>query len=181
MSPLTLPQLIFGTTITRSQQETFDLGYAIGRALESPKIFFLEGDLGAGKTVFAKGLICGLGQPDPDDIPSPSFTLINEYLLRFKVFHVDLYRLETVQDLQSLDLEEILAEPAVIIVEWAEKLGSKGLEDVILVKIDDLGGDNRKIEIQLLIPGAFPQTERGTQSGDSPLNLSEGDRGGKEG
>ena len=165
MSPLTLPQLIFGTTITRSQQETFDLSYAIGRALELPRIFFLEGNLGAGKTVFAKGLICGLGQPDPDDIPSPSFTLINEYLLRFKVFHVDLYRLETVQDLQSLDLEEILAEPAVIIVEWAQKLGNKELEDVILVKIEDLGGDNRKIEIQPL------RTGRGSQSGNSPLEL----------
>lgn len=165
MSPLTFPELIFGTTITRSQQETFDLSYAIGRALELPRIFFLEGNLGAGKTVFAKGLICGLGQPDPDDIPSPSFTLINEYLLRFKVFHVDLYRLETVQDLQSLDLEEILAEPAVIIVEWAQKLGNKELEDVILVKIEDLGGDNRKIEIQPL------RTGRGSQSGNSPLEL----------
>ena len=165
MSPLTFPELIFGTTITRSQQETFDLSYAIGRALELPRIFFLEGNLGAGKTVFAKGLICGLGQPDPDDIPSPSFTLINEYLLRFKVFHVDLYRLETVQDLQSLDLEEILAEPAVIIVEWAQKLGNKELEDVILVKIEDLGGDNRKIEIQPL------RTGRGSQSGNAPLEL----------
>ncbi|PYV92206.1 MAG: tRNA (adenosine(37)-N6)-threonylcarbamoyltransferase complex ATPase subunit type 1 TsaE [Acidobacteria bacterium] len=165
LSPLTFPELIFGTTITRSQQETFDLSYAIGRALELPRIFFLEGNLGAGKTVFAKGLICGLGQPDPDDIPSPSFTLINEYLLRFKVFHVDLYRLETVQDLQSLDLEEILAEPAVIIVEWAQKLGNKELEDVILVKIEDLGGDNRKIEIQPL------RTGRGSQSGNAPLEL----------
>ena len=85
--------------------------------------------------------------------------------LRFKVFHVDLYRLETVQDLQSLDLEEILAEPAVIIVEWAQKLGNKELEDVILVKIEDLGGDNRKIEIQPL------RTGRGSQSGNSPLEL----------
>src|SRR5436190_16152007 len=114
----------FGTTISHSFQETFDIAKSLGESLTEPAIFFLEGNLGAGKTVFAKGLICGLGQPDPDDIPSPSFTLINEYLLRFKVFHVDLYRLETVQDLQSLDLEEILAEPAVIIVEWAQKLGN---------------------------------------------------------
>lgn len=145
-----MSQLTFGTTITRSQKETYDLGYSIGRSLEAPGIFFLEGNLGAGKTVFAKGLICGLGQPDPDDIPSPSFTLVNEYLLRFKVFHIDLYRLDTEQDLQSLDLEEILAEPAVIIVEWSEKLGRQELEDVILVKIEDLGEDNRKIEIHRL-------------------------------
>jgi tRNA threonylcarbamoyladenosine biosynthesis protein TsaE len=120
----------------------------MGESLTEPVTFFLEGNLGAGKTVFAKGLICGLGQPDPDDVTSPSFTLINEYRLRFRVFHVDLYRLETRRDLNSLDLEEIFAEPAIIIVEWAEKLDLPYLENVILVRIEDLGNDDRKIEIR---------------------------------
>jgi tRNA threonylcarbamoyladenosine biosynthesis protein TsaE len=115
--------------------------------LTEPAIFFLEGNLGAGKTVFAKGLICGLGQPDPDDVPSPSFTLINEYDLRFKAFHIDLYRLETREDLRSLDLEEIFAQPAVILVEWAEKLGELDLPGVVKVKIQDLGNDERRIVI----------------------------------
>jgi tRNA threonylcarbamoyladenosine biosynthesis protein TsaE len=137
----------FGTTISHSFQETFDIAKRLGESLTEPAIFFLEGNLGAGKTVFAKGLICGLGQIDPDDIPSPSFTLINEYDLRLKAYHIDLYRLETREDLQSLDLEEIFAQPAVILVEWAEKLGNPDLPGVVKVKIEDLGNDERRIEI----------------------------------
>ncbi len=138
-----------GTTITHSPQETFQLGYSLGQSLDRPRIFFLEGSLGTGKTVLAKGLICGLGQASPDDIPSPSFTLINEYLLRFKVYHIDLYRLEAPQDFMPLGLEEILAEPAVIVVEWAEKLRDVDLQDVIYVKFQDLGGDLRSIGISV--------------------------------
>jgi tRNA threonylcarbamoyladenosine biosynthesis protein TsaE len=144
--------LDFGSTVTHSHQETFDLGYAIGQFLQRPEIFFLEGNLGTGKTVFAKGLVCGLGLADPDDVPSPSFTLVNEYPLRFKVYHIDLYRLETPRDMQSLDLEEIFAEPAVILVEWAEKVAPQafGVEQAVRVKIEDLGEDERKIEIRRL-------------------------------
>jgi len=137
----------FGTTISHSFQETFEVAKSLGESLTEPAIFFLEGNLGAGKTVFAKGLICGIGQPDPDDVPSPSFTLINEYDLRLKVFHIDLYRLETRDDLRSLDLEEVFAQPAVILVEWAEKLGDPDLPGVVKVKIEDLGKDERRIEI----------------------------------
>ena len=137
----------FGTTISHSFQETFDMAKSVGESLTEPTILFLEGNLGAGKTVFAKGLICGLGQADPDDVPSPSFTLINEYDLRLKAYHIDLYRLETREDLRSLDLEEIFAQPAVILVEWAEKLGNPDLPGVVKVKIQDLGNDERRIEI----------------------------------
>jgi tRNA threonylcarbamoyladenosine biosynthesis protein TsaE len=140
-------KLTFGVTITQSHQETFDLGFSIGQSLELPRIFLLEGNLGVGKTVFAKGLICGLGQPDPDDVTSPSFTLINEYFLRLKVFHIDLYRVDSLRDLETLDLEEIFGEPGIMIIEWAEKLGKQNLEDAILVEIEDLGGDRRRIEI----------------------------------
>ena len=137
----------FGTTISHSSQETFDMAKSLGESLTEPAIFFLEGNLGAGKTVFAKGLICGLGQADPNDVPSPSFTLINEYDLRLKAYHIDLYRLETREDLRSLDLEEIFAQPAVILVEWAEKLGDPDLPGIVKVKIEDLGNDERRIEI----------------------------------
>ncbi len=124
------------------------MGYRIGQSLERPETFLLEGNLGAGKTVFAKGLICGLGQPDPDDVTSPSFTLVNEYQLRFKTYHIDLYRLETIEQLRSLYLEEIFGEPAVIVVEWSEKLGKQSQIGAIRVKLEDLGGDMRKIDIQ---------------------------------
>ena len=89
----------------------------------------------------------GARQDDPDDVPSPSFTLINEYDLRLKAYHIDLYRLETREDLRSLDLEEIFAQPAVILVEWAEKLGNPDLPGVVKVKIEDCGDDERRIEI----------------------------------
>jgi tRNA threonylcarbamoyladenosine biosynthesis protein TsaE len=137
----------FGTTISHSVQETFDLAKSLGESLTHPAIFFLEGNLGVGKTVFAKGLICGLGQSDPDDVPSPSFTLINEYELRLKVFHIDLYRLETREDLRSLDLEDVFAQPAVILIEWAEKLGDADLPGAIKVRIEDLGKDERRLQI----------------------------------
>lgn len=139
--------LPFDVTTTHSFQETFDLAFSIGQALIQPTIFFLEGNLGVGKTVFAKGLICGLGQSDPDDVTSPSFTLINEYRLRLKVFHLDLYRLETREDLRSLDLDEIFSEPGIVIVEWAEKLEMPDRDNVVRVRIEDLGNDDRRIEI----------------------------------
>ncbi|MBM3800775.1 MAG: tRNA (adenosine(37)-N6)-threonylcarbamoyltransferase complex ATPase subunit type 1 TsaE [Acidimicrobiia bacterium] len=137
----------FGSIVSHSSEETFGVAKSIGESLNEPAIFFLEGNLGAGKTVFAKGLVCGLGQPDPDDVTSPSFTLINEYDLRVKVFHIDLYRLESREDLRSLDLEEIFAQRAVILVEWAEKLGNVDLPGAVRVRIHDLGNDQRLIEI----------------------------------
>ena len=121
------------------------MSYSLGQSLTGPALVLLEGNLGAGKTVFAKGLICGLGHPDPDDIPSPSFTLVNEYDLRLKVYHIDLYRLEGAEDLRTLELEEIFGEPAIILVEWAEKLGKEFQTGAILVKIEDLGEENRRI------------------------------------
>jgi tRNA threonylcarbamoyladenosine biosynthesis protein TsaE len=136
-----------GSHTTHSQDETFNLGYSIGQELEGPCLFLLQGDLGAGKTVFAKGLICGLGCSDPDDVTSPSFTLINEYQLRLKVFHIDLYRLESLQEIQSLYLEELFEEPAVIVVEWAERLQNMELGQAIMVKIEDLGSEDRRITI----------------------------------
>lgn len=141
-------KMAFGTTVTSSREETFQLGFSLGCSLTSPEIFLLKGQLGSGKTVLAKGLICGLGCPDPDEVTSPSFTLINEYSLRLKVYHVDLYRLETVEELYTLNLEEIFAEPAIVIVEWAEKLKDPVPQRAILICLTDLGEDTRSIEIQ---------------------------------
>ena len=138
---------LFGQFLSHSPQETFEIAYSVGRSLENPTRFFLVGDLGTGKTVFAKGMICGLGQVDPDDVPSPSFTLVNEYNLKFKVYHIDLYRLETRDDLMTLDLGEIFEEPAVVIVEWAEKLRGLNIDDAISVKLSNGGDDIREITI----------------------------------
>jgi len=136
-----------GQFLTHNPQETFELAHSIGRLLEAPAKFFLEGDLGAGKTVFAKGMICGLGQADPDDVPSPSFTLINEYTQKFKVYHIDLYRLEGLEEITTLELEDLFEEPAVIIVELAEKLAEMKINDAVHVRILSGGENVRQITI----------------------------------
>src|SRR5215831_15928097 len=109
-------------SITRSAQETFQLGVWIGEALRGPAIFLLRGDLGVGKTVFAKGMAAGLGI-DPADVTSPSFTLVNVHEGRLRFYHVDLYRLDS-GSTGGLGLDEMFEEPdAVVAIEWAERLG----------------------------------------------------------
>lgn len=136
---------ITGEHITYSDEETFALGLALGERLNGRAVFLLSGDLGAGKTIFAKGVAAGLGL-DPADVTSPSFTLINEYEGRLKVYHIDLYRLES-GDCQSLGLEEILEAPrAVVLIEWAERLGFVPT-DAIAINIEYLNDTTRKIRI----------------------------------
>ena len=108
---------------SRSEQETLHIGENIGRTLHAPQVVLLYGDLGSGKTVLARGLSRGLGVEDTSVVRSPSFTLVNQYQGRESpVYHVDLYRLDTLGDLYSIGLEEILTTRSVVIVEWSEKL-----------------------------------------------------------
>ena len=104
--------------------ETFALGQRIGTQLTGGEVLLLNGPLGAGKTVFVKGLASAFGV-DPDEVSSPSFTLVNPYVGRFPLFHLDLYRLdEGAAAANAVDLEELLTnERAVIVIEWAERLG----------------------------------------------------------
>lgn len=133
--------------ITRSAEETFEVGRRAGERLQGRAVFLLSGDLGAGKTVFAKGLASGLGL-DPADVTSPSFTLINVYDGRLRLYHIDLYRLDPGACL-DLGLEEILEEEsAVTVIEWAERLGFAP-DDAIEVSIDYLPDESRKITLGL--------------------------------
>jgi tRNA threonylcarbamoyladenosine biosynthesis protein TsaE len=113
-----------------------------------PAHVLLYGDLGAGKTAFARGLAAGFGLEDVDDVSSPTFTLINEYRGRVKIYHIDLYRIETGR-LEGLGLDEIFDEPkSAVIVEWAERLGgfqTPGAVQVFLEYVDD---NSRRIEIK---------------------------------
>lgn len=112
----------FGEFITHSPEETFELARRIGERLEGGEIFLLSGELGAGKTVFAKGLAAGL-DIDPSDVTSPTFTLINAHEGRLRFYHIDLYRLDSAGH-RNLGLEEIFEdEKAVTVIEWAERLG----------------------------------------------------------
>lgn len=112
---------LFGEFTTHSAQETFELGREMGQQLRGGEILLLRGDLGAGKTVFAKGLAAGLGI-DPADVTSPSFTLINVHEGRLRFYHIDLYRLDSGTH-PDLGFDEIFdASDAATAVEWADRL-----------------------------------------------------------
>lgn len=113
--------------VTRSPEETIELGRKLAQRLQPPVLVVLLGELGTGKTTLTKGIAAGLGAAPEEEVTSPTFTLIHEYRGREpnapRVYHVDLYRIENARELETLGLEDLLAERAVVIVEWGEKLG----------------------------------------------------------
>jgi tRNA threonylcarbamoyladenosine biosynthesis protein TsaE len=136
--------------ICRLEVETFKLGEWLGKDLKGGEVILLRGDLGAGKTLFTKGIIRGLDY-DPDEVTSPSFTLVNRYEARLRVYHIDLYRLaDDGSAASAVGLEDILnEETAVTIIEWAERLGNYNLPDKqITVEIEGVGDDPRVIKIR---------------------------------
>jgi tRNA threonylcarbamoyladenosine biosynthesis protein TsaE len=138
------------TVYTLSEQETFELGESVGRALSSGELLLLEGELGLGKTVIARGIAAGLGIA-PEDVSSPSFTLVQEYRGgRLPMFHVDLYRLRDPDEIGTLGLEELLEGDAVVVIEWADKLPAHLREAGISIRFHDMGEDSRRIEV---LPG----------------------------
>lgn len=109
------------TWVSRSEEETFRLARRLARNFRGREVVLLVGELGAGKTVFAKGIAAGLGLKDSASVCSPSFTLLNIYEARFPIFHFDLYRLAERAEIEDLGIEDCL-ERGVVIVEWAEKI-----------------------------------------------------------
>lgn len=134
--------------MTRSAEETFELGLRIGQQLTGKAILLLSGDLGAGKTLFAKGVAAGLDIP-PEDVTSPSFTLINIYEGRARLYHIDLYRLEPAA-CQGLGLDEIFEDKtAVTVIEWAERLGYAP-DGAVLIEIEYLSDSERRLTVRQL-------------------------------
>lgn len=113
-----------GKFTSQSEQETFDLGVRIGAQLSGGEVILLDGSLGTGKTVLVKGIARALGLND-EDVTSPSFTLVNPHHGRLLLYHIDLYRLdEGASAAHAVDLDEILSdENAVVVIEWAERVG----------------------------------------------------------
>jgi tRNA threonylcarbamoyladenosine biosynthesis protein TsaE len=142
------------TFTSNSEQETFALGEEVAATLQPGTFVLLHGDLGAGKTAFVRGMAAGLGA-NPDDVSSPTFVLVQHYTGRTPLVHVDLYRLERGAAVDDLGLEE-LASGAVVAVEWAERL-PRPLEGSVVVRIEDLGSDQRRISIE---PGTAEPEDR---------------------
>ena len=134
--------------ISKSEDETFRTARKIAESMTLPAHILLYGDLGAGKTTFTRGLAAGFGIDSIDDVSSPTFTLINQYRGRIKIYHIDLYRVENGK-LDGLGLEDIFDDTqAAVIVEWAERLGdfpTPGATRVYLKYIDE---SNRSIDVQ---------------------------------
>jgi tRNA threonylcarbamoyladenosine biosynthesis protein TsaE len=103
-----------------SEAETIELGRRLARELPPRGVVLLTGNLGAGKTTLAKGIVSGLGAAEPDDISSPTFTLIHEYA-GGRVYHVDLYRLDEEREVSTLGLEELFERDAMVLIEWGER------------------------------------------------------------
>jgi tRNA threonylcarbamoyladenosine biosynthesis protein TsaE len=133
--------------LSTSEQETYTFAKQLAESLQTPAHILLHGDLGAGKTVFAKGLADGFGIADPDEVSSPTFTLINQYAGRVKIYHIDLYRIET-GALDGLGLDEIFDDAnAAVIVEWAERLGSFPTAGAVRVFLSYVDDRSRKIDV----------------------------------
>ncbi len=129
---------------TRSAEETIAFGAELAAHLRPPALVLLYGELGAGKTTLAKGIISGLGAARLEDITSPTFTLVHAFGNHGLVYHVDLYRISGRHDLDSIGLDDLLAEPAVILVEWAEKLALRTDWPVIEIRLESSGADDRR-------------------------------------
>jgi tRNA threonylcarbamoyladenosine biosynthesis protein TsaE len=145
----TVPHIPTGEWQSRDAGETFALGGRVGEQLSGGEILLLDGPLGAGKTVFVKGLAAALGI-DPEEVTSPSFTLVNPYIGRLPLFHLDLYRLdEGAAAAHAVDLEELLSdERAVVVIEWGERLGHYPLPaNVWRIAIAGDGEEPRKISV----------------------------------
>ena len=143
-----------GKLISRDERETFQHGQHLGKQLSGGEILLLSGPLGAGKTILVKGIASALGL-DAEEITSPSFTLVNPHQGRLLLYHIDLYRLdEGAAAAHAVDLDEILTdENAVVIIEWAERMGRYPLPDhVWRVAIAGDGDDPRTISISASNP-----------------------------
>ncbi len=135
--------------VCQSPEETFDLGETLGESLRGGEIVLLSGSLGAGKTLFTKGVLSALDF-DVDEVTSPSFTLVNLYRAKFDVYHIDFWRLENIEDVAAaVGLNEILEdETAIVIAEWSERLKETAFPNkIIRVSIEGDGDEPRKITV----------------------------------
>jgi tRNA threonylcarbamoyladenosine biosynthesis protein TsaE len=131
---------------TASEAETIALGERLARELPPRGVVLLIGDLGAGKTTLAKGIVSGLGAAAADEVSSPTFTLIHEYG-EGRVYHVDLYRLDQQRELATLGLEEIFERDGLVLIEWGERFPRLLPAERTEIRIRPLSGDQREIEV----------------------------------
>ena len=131
---------------TQSEEETIALGEKLAAELASGAVVLLIGNLGAGKTTLAKGIVKGLGAAQPDEVSSPTFTLIHEYSP--SVYHIDLYRLDREDQVATLGLDEIFDRSAVVLIEWGERFPNLMPEDRVEIRLRANEENSREIEVR---------------------------------
>jgi tRNA threonylcarbamoyladenosine biosynthesis protein TsaE len=135
------------TFVTRSEEETIDAGRRIAGRLRAPALVLLIGDLGTGKTTLAKGIVHGLGAAPVEDVASPTFTLIHEFGRDPKVYHIDLYRLDRVPELETLGLDDLWDQTAIVLIEWGEKFSRRLPPERIEIHLEHVGDEARRITV----------------------------------
>jgi tRNA threonylcarbamoyladenosine biosynthesis protein TsaE len=154
------------TFVTVSDQETIRLGRRLGSVLSKGDVVGLAGELGSGKTWFSKGLALGLGVNADMVVTSPSFTLVNEYEGKCPFFHMDLYRLDSLSDVQSIGLEEYLNDDSIVAIEWADRWPEILPEGTVTVKLVIIDDHQREISISGQHPRALEIIRRFEQDRD---------------
>jgi len=135
---------------TSADEETVELGRTIAGSLPNKACVLLIGNLGAGKTTLAKGIIHGLGFAEPDEVASPTFTLIHEYG-GGRIYHIDLYRLDKPEQVATLGLDDIFDRDAVVLIEWGERFPALLPKQRIEIRLTAVGDVERQIEIKTIL------------------------------
>ncbi len=133
--------------ITDSAEETTRWGREFAKRLKAPVLVLLTGELGSGKTTLTKGIVAGLGAAGEDEVTSPTFTLVHVYGDAEKVYHGDLYRIESFHDFETLGLEDVFNKPAVVILEWSERFPLQSPWPQVRLRLEHAGGDRRRIVV----------------------------------
>jgi len=133
---------------THSAEETVAFGRTLAELLSPPKIVLLRGDLGAGKTTLVKGIAEGFQAASEEDVTSPTFTLVHEYRgPRANLYHIDLYRIDTVRQLETLGLDDLVSANSILLIEWGEKFPRFVHERDVEIALESVGENSRHIRI----------------------------------
>jgi tRNA threonylcarbamoyladenosine biosynthesis protein TsaE len=133
---------------THSEQETIAFGRTLAELLAPPKLVLLRGDLGAGKTTLVKGIASAFGAASEEDVTSPTFTLVHEYRGPLAtLYHIDLYRVDTLRQLETLGLDDLITQNSILLIEWGEKFLRFVQERDVEIALDRINEQSRRIHV----------------------------------
>jgi len=153
-APSTLRYTVFAVTtsetMTDSAEETIAFGRTLAAELSPPLIVLLCGDLGAGKTTLVKGIAEGFAAARAEDVTSPTFTLVHEYRgRRATIYHIDLYRIDSERELETLGLDDLLAPNSILLIEWGEKFPRLRRDRNVEITLERVGETRRRIRLKM--------------------------------